>query len=74
MISNETIKRGLMRALSGFVAGGLTAFALIVPSNFESLNDIRLWGIMAGYAFITGGILGLQKAITGYYKYDKEEK
>jgi len=73
-MSKETIKRALLRGLYAFIAGGLSAFAMIAPNNLESLNDIKLWGIMAGYAFITGGILGIQKAITGYFKYDREEE
>ena len=74
MLSKETIKRALKRFLYSFLAGGLSAFAMIAPGNLENLKDIKTWAIMAGFAFISGGILGLQKAFTGYFKYDKLTK
>lgn len=70
-MSKETIIRALQRFAWGFLAGFIGAFALITPPNFQNLQDIKVWFSMALFACITGGIMGLQKAISGYLKYDK---
>ena len=73
-MSKTTILKALKRFLYAFLAGGLTAFAMVAPGNLESFKDIRAWLIVVGFAFINGGILGIQKAISGYFKYDKDSK
>ena len=73
-MSKTTLLKALKRFAYAFLAGGLSAFAMIAPGNLESLGEIKTWAVMAGFAFISGDILGLQKAFTGYFKYDREEE
>jgi len=71
MVSTETLKRALERFAWGFLAGAMSAF-VVIPVNFQSIKDIKAWGVVVFFACLTGGIMGLQKAITGYIKYDKK--
>lgn len=66
MLSKETIKRTLRRAGSAFVTGAIAAFAL-VPVD---LSEPKRYVIVLGIAMIAGGLMGLQKLVTGYLKYD----
>ena len=70
MLSKETIKKGLYRALKGFVVSGISAIFLTMPSNFENFTDIKTWLGIAFFAFISGGLLGLEKVWSGFRKYD----
>lgn len=63
----ETLKRALLRALWAFVGGALAAFT-IVPVDLE--NPEKYAAVLL-IAVITGGLMGLQKYIGGYIKYDK---
>ncbi len=74
MLSKETIKKGLYRALKGFVVSGISAALLTMPGNFTNFTDIKAWLGIAFFAFISGGLLGLEKLWNGYNKYDKEGK
>jgi len=71
MISKITIKKALGRGLNGFIVGAIGAFALMVIPNFQSFGDIKAWLMPTLFALIVGGLTGLQKAWSGYNKYDK---
>ena len=74
MVSKETIKRALERALEGFIAGAIGSLLLIMPGNFSNFKDVKAWLMVAFFAILSGGIMGLIKAFKGYAKYDKETK
>jgi len=55
-----------LRALRGFVAGGLAQIAAILAANqfsVKSLSDLQtlLWVVLS--SFLVGGLLGLDKLI-----------
>jgi len=68
--SLETLKRTLLRVVSAFVFGALSAF-VIVPVELE--NPKRYAAVLL-IASITGGLMGLQKLVVGYLKYDRKAK
>jgi len=65
-VSRETLKRGLLRALSAFLYGASTAF-VVIPVNLE---DPKKYLIALTIGAISGGLMGLQKLVAGYIKYD----
>jgi len=69
-MSKKTLKKALVRFAWGFLSGAAAAF-VVIPASFTSLQDIKSWLPVVFFACLTGGILGLQKAISGYVKYDK---
>lgn len=69
-MSKETFIKALQRFGWGFIAGALSAFVMVTP-NFTTMQDIKNWIPVVLFACLTGGILGLQKAISGYLKYDR---
>jgi hypothetical protein len=56
----------LKRFLKGFLAGGLAQVALVAGGGLtiNNLADIKNVSIVLLAAFITGGLLGLQKLYT----------
>lgn len=66
-MSLETIKRGLLRALWAGLAGSISAFVLL-PVNLEQPKQY-LYALSFGMA--TGFLMGVQKFVSGYFKYDK---
>lgn len=70
MISNETIKKTFLRILYSGIAGALSAFVLM-PINLEEPQKY-LYALIIGMG--TGFLMGLQKAISGYIKYDRNKE
>ena len=70
MISKETIIRAIERFGWGFLAGVGASFVMATP-NFTNIADVKEWLPVVFFSCLTGGIMGLQKAISGYIKYDK---
>jgi len=66
----ETLKRTLLRVVSAFVIGALSAF-VIVPVELE---NPKKYAAVLFIAAITGGLMGLQKFVSGYLKYDRKDK
>jgi|TARA_R100001530_G_C4320725_1_gene155679 ammonia channel protein AmtB len=67
-MTKETLKRGAYRALYGLVAGALAAFVTI-PVN---LADYKTYLSALAVGMIAGALMGLQKVVSGYLKYDKK--
>lgn len=67
MLSLETIKRGVIRAVWAGLAGSISAFVLL-PVNLQEPKQY-LYALSFGMA--TGFLMGLQKFVSGYVKYDK---
>ena len=70
MLSKKTIVKALFRALKSAVAGALAAFVM-VPVD---LSDPKKYFAVLGIAALTGALLGLQKLVSGYLKYDLKKK
>lgn len=70
MISKETILKALQRFAWGFLAGAGASFVMATP-NFTNWTDVKEWLPLVFFSILTGGIMGLQKAISGYLKYDR---
>lgn len=53
-----------VRFLKGFVSGGLASVTVLLATGFsiKSLSDIKHFGVLVLGAFVSGGLLGLQKA------------
>lgn len=66
-MSKETLKRGLLRAASAFLWGSASAFVAI-PVD---LTEPKRYIIALVVGSIAGGLMGLQKMISGYLKYDR---
>jgi len=66
MPTRETIKRALQRALWAVVLGAGSAFAAL-PVNLE---EPKKYMVVLAFALATGALMGLQKLISGYVKYD----
>lgn len=64
--SIETMKRSLWRALHAGINGALLAFILI-PVN---LDDPKKYFYALLIGLVSGFLLGVQKFIGGYLKYD----
>jgi len=67
MPSKETLKRAVYRGLLAMVAGAAGAFVFI-PVNLE---DPKRYLVSLSVGMIAGALMGLQKLIKGYIKYDK---
>jgi len=63
----ETLKRAIQRALIAGIVGAISAFA-IIPVNLE---NGRTYIYTLGIAMLSGFLMGLQKFVSGYLKYDK---
>jgi len=70
-MSKETIIRALKRFGTTFLISGIATASLLIVPNFENFKEIGAWLYSFTIAFITGGIAGILKAISGYIKYDK---
>ncbi len=46
-----------------FVAGGLSAMVVLIPANISGVEGLDKLGISLGIAFLSGGILALEKAL-----------
>ena len=66
-LSKETIRRGALRAFSAFCWGAISAFA-VIPIN---LDEPEKYLIAVTVGMVAGGLMGLQKLITGWAKYDR---
>jgi hypothetical protein len=67
-MTRETLKRGFYRALLAFIAGSAGAFA-VIPVNLE---DPKRYLTVLFVGMVAGGLMGLQKLISGYLKYDRK--
>jgi len=67
--SLETIKRSLIRVRTAGIVGAISAFA-IIPINLE--NGKNYWYTLR-IAMLTGFLMGLQKFVRGYLKYDRNK-
>lgn len=65
-MSKETIKRALNRAGLAMLLGAAGAF-VSVPVNLE---EPKKYLTILLFAVITGALMGLQKLVSGYVKYD----
>jgi len=68
--SKETVKRSLLKALKAGLMGALAAFASL-PINLNSLSGFLRILIIG---LCTGFLVGLQKLVSGYLKYDRLKK
>ena len=66
MISKTTVLKGLHRALTAFVIGAASAFAMM-PVNLDN-PERYITALIVG--MIGGGLMGVQKLINGYVRYD----
>lgn len=66
--SKETLKRAVLRAVSVAITGALSGF-VIVP---VALEEPKKYATVLLLAMLTGALVGLQKYIKGYIKYDKK--
>jgi len=66
-MSKETLKRSLLRALSAFIYGAGSAF-VVLPVNLE---DPKKYLVALSIGLVAGGLMGLQKFVAGYLKYDR---
>ena len=66
--SMETVKRSLMRAGIAGLVGAISAFA-ILPINLE---NSKTYFITLGIAMLSGFLMGLQKFVSGWVKYDNK--
>lgn len=59
------IKSVIKRFIKGFIAGGIASVALAIDAGFSitSVNDLKQMGWALLVAFVTGGLLSLEKAI-----------
>jgi hypothetical protein len=67
MPSKTTLVKALERCLWAMIMGGASAF-VAMPINIT--NGKQFWTALA-VAMLTGALLGLQKLISGYFKYDR---
>lgn len=51
------------RFLRAFISGGLASIVLVPTLTGFSLTELKTWALAFVYAFITGGIMALDKAI-----------
>lgn len=66
MPTKETIIRALKRALWAMIMGAGSAFVAL-PVNLE---EPKKYVVVLLMAVATGSLMGLQKLISGYVKYD----
>ena len=66
-MSKETLRRALKRALEAMIVGAMTAF-VAVPVNLE---EPKKYFTVLAVGMMTGILMGLKKAISGYIKYDR---
>lgn len=61
----DVIMAGLRRFGKGFFAGGLASVVLIVGAGFQfhNLADLKTWLTSLLFAFLTGGILAVEKML-----------
>lgn len=62
----EFYKAIAIRFIKGFLAGGIGSAAAIITQGFmiKSTEDIQVFSVSLAAAFISGGLLGIQKMIT----------
>lgn len=60
------IKASAMRFLKGFVAGGLASVATFLAAGvtIHDLSQLQTFAYPLAMAFVTGGILGIEKLLT----------
>lgn len=68
-LSRETVKRAFLRALQAFLYGAVAAFSVF---PILGINEPKKILIALTVAMFLGGLHGLQKFLSGYFKYDKE--
>lgn len=66
MISDIVI-RSFVRFIKGFIAGGISAIAVIQPPLGSTKGDLILWLHALITAFGVGGILGIEKLLSQIY-------
>lgn len=56
----------LKRFIKGFISGGIASvvFALQAGFTITSVSDLKHYGGIVLVAFVTGGLLAIEKAIT----------
>lgn len=59
----DLVNAGIRRFLKGFVAGGVASVVLIVGAGFQfhNLADLKTWLTSLAFAFVTGGLLAVEK-------------
>lgn len=64
---NLRSKEAVKRFVRGFIAGGLAAVVEAIGAGItiRDTNDLKAMGFILSYAFITGGILAIDKLIRG---------
>lgn len=67
MPSLETIKRAFVRAVWAGVMGSASAFVML-PIN---LQEPKQYLYALSFGLVTGFLMGVQKFVSGYVKYDK---
>lgn len=68
--SKETVKRSLLKALKAGYMSALASFVTI-PVN---LSDPKKYFYALFIGVLTGFLVGLQKLVSGYLKYDRLKK
>lgn len=61
--NNKMLKSILKRFLKGFIGGGVASMLLVLKAGIlvQSLADLKTLGFTLGVAFVTGGLLAIEK-------------
>lgn len=61
----DLVKTVGLRFIRAFVAGGVANMIAIIASNgsISSLKDGQMWFLSLGVAFITGGLMAIDKLL-----------
>lgn len=62
-MSKEYFLSVAKRFLRAFISGGLASIVLVPALTGFSLEELKTWALMLVYAFVTGGIMALDKAV-----------
>ena len=62
--AKELAKIFVLRALRGFISGGIGACALLYSAgvSFKTLEDIKVFSVAFGLMFLSGAVTGLIQA------------
>ena len=54
------------RFLKGFIAGGAASAIIVLNAGvtIRTLEDLKTFGISLGIAFLTGGLMAIEKGLT----------
>lgn len=61
----QALQAGLKRFAKGFIASGLASAAVLLlnGATIQSIDDLKKFSLSLAIAFVTGGILGVEKMV-----------